>query len=298
MSLKHATNGLFVVLVNAWVLSSIAHGQTDRFADVVIEPTEVARGAYMMTGAGGNIAVSVGDDGVLIVDDQFAPLATRIAEALVPLAGDTINPAVRYVINTHYHGDHTGSNAFFGGAGATIIAHDNVRVRLLSNETTQKAALPVVTHTEGVSVYFNDEHFTLIPLSGHTDGDSAVLFHRANVLHTGDLLFNGRFPYIDLEGGGGVSAYLTSQGKLLDVVNDNTIIIPGHGPLASVADLRAMQTMISVTAQAVREAVANGDSLETIVERGVDPAYASMAWSFISEARWLEILYWDAMTNH
>lgn len=271
--------------------------QSDPFADVVIEPTEVAPGVFMLSGAGGNIGVSAGGDGILIIDDQFAPLATRIAQALATLGDDELASSVRYVINTHYHADHTGSNTFFAQQGATIIAHDNVRIRLLANADIEQAALPVITHANGLTVYFNNEQLTLIPLAGHTDGDSAVFFHRANVLHTGDLFFNERFPYIDLDGGGSVSAYLASQEALLEVANDSTRLIPGHGPLATRDDLRAMQTMIKTTAQSVKDAVAAGQSLDDIIERGVDPAYQHMAWSFISEARWLEILYRDVQAG-
>jgi len=290
--------GLLVWLLQSVLWADAAVGQSDRFANVVIQPSEVAPGVFMMTGAGGNIGVSAGKDGIVIIDDQFAPLASRIAQALKPLTHHSVKPAVRYVVNTHYHADHTGSNAFFGDAGATIIAHDNVRVRLLSNTDSDQAALPVITHTDGLSIYFNDEQVTLIPLAGHTDGDSAVIFKKANVLHTGDLLFNGLFPYIDIDGGGSVSAYLASQAQLLELVTSDTRVIPGHGPLATVDDLRAMHAMIRETAQSVNDAVATGDTLEVILERGVDPAYQSMAWSFISEAKWLEILYRDALASH
>lgn len=288
---------LLTALTQSLLWSEAASSQTDQFAGVVVKPIEVASGVFMMTGAGGNIGVSVGRDGVLIIDDQFAPLASRIASALEPLLDATLNPDVRYVINTHYHVDHTGSNAFFAERGATIIAHDNVRVRLLSNDGVARAALPVVTHINGLSIYLNDEQLKLIALAGHTDGDSAVWFKKANVLHTGDLLFNGLFPYIDLDGGGSVDNYLASQAKLLDLVDDNTRIIPGHGPLANVDDFRAMHTMIKVMAQSVRDAVAAGQTLETIIARGIDPAYKRMAWNFISESRWLEILYTDAVQN-
>jgi len=290
--------GLLVWLLQSVLWADAAVGQSDRFANVVIQPSEVAPGVFMMTGAGGNIGVSAGKDGIVIIDDQFAPLASRIAQALKPLTHHSVKPAVRYVVNTHYHADHTGSNAFFADAGATIIAHDNVRVRLLSNTDSDQAALPVITHTDGLSIYFNDEQVTLIPLAGHTDGDSAVIFKKANVLHTGDLLFNGLFPYIDIDGGGSVSAYLASQAQLLELVTSDTRVIPGHGPLATVDDLRAMHAMIRETAQSVNDAVATGDTLEVILERGVDPAYQSMAWSFISEAKWLEILYRDALASH
>lgn len=290
-------SGLLVVLTQGLLWSSSASSQTDQFAGVVVTPTEVAPNVFMMTGAGGNIGVSAGPDGILIIDDQFAPLAGRIASALEALADASFDPAVRYVINTHYHVDHTGSNAFFAERGATIIAHDKVRVRLLGNDSATRASLPVVTHSNGLSIYLNDEELTLIALAGHTDGDSAVWFKKANILHTGDLLFNGLFPYIDLEGGGSVDDYLASQAELLEWVDEDTQLIPGHGPLATVDDLRAMHTMIRLSAQSVRDAVAAGEPLEAIIARGVDAVYKPLAWSFISESRWLEILYTDAIQN-
>ena len=277
--------------------------QTYRFANVAIGATEVAPEVYMLDGAGGNIGVSMGRDGILIIDDQFAPLAERIADTLarlevrdvesreVEVRDDSHTVNVKYVINTHYHGDHTGGNGYFGERGATIVAHQNVRVRLLGLEDQPEAALPVITHHDGVNIYFNDEQLKVIALSGHTDGDSAVLFKHANVLHAGDLFFNGRFPYIDLDGGGGVEDYIASQQTMLGLINDETVVIPGHGPLANRADLQSMNRMIVNTYSAVKRAVAGGAALDDVLTAGVDPIYAPMAWAFISERRWLETLY-------
>lgn len=277
--------------------------QTDRFANVAIGATEVAPDVYMLDGAGGNIGVSMGRDGILIIDDQFAPLAERIAYTLarleirdvetreVEVRDDSHAANVKYVINTHYHGDHTGGNGYFGERGATIVAHQNVRVRLLGVDDQPEAALPVITHHDGVNIYFNDEQLKVIALSGHTDGDSAVLFKHANVLHAGDLFFNGRFPYIDLDGGGGVEDYIASQQTMLGLINDETVVIPGHGPLANREDLQSMNRMIVNTYSAVKRAVASGAALDDVLTAGVDPMYAPMAWAFISERRWLETLY-------
>ena len=273
----------------------VARAQSDRFADVVIEATQVTETVYMLTGAGGNIGVSVGPDGLLIIDDQFAPLAERIAEALGRVAEGQSFPGamVKYVINTHFHGDHTGSNGFFAEQGATIVAQENVRVRLLGSENNPQTALPVVTYSEGVNLYFNSDKLLLDALAGHTDGDSSVFFTRANVLHTGDLLFNGRFPYIDLDNGGSVADYLASQRALLALVNEQTQIIPGHGPLASSADLLAMHTMIKACYEQVRADVDAGLSLEDIIEKGVAPRFQSLSGAFINEERWLTTLYRD-----
>jgi len=270
--------------------------QDDRFAKVEIVPTQVSDSVYMLTGAGGNIGVSVGDDGLLIVDDQFAPLAERIAGALAGLSGqETLGDQLRYVVNSHFHGDHTGGNGFFGEQGATIVAHDRVRVRLLGGQ--DDAALPVITYDQGANIYINGDKLVLTALSGHTDGDSAVLFTRENVLHTGDLLFNQRFPYIDLDGGGSVQAYLNSQAMMLSWIDDDTRIMPGHGPLASRADLQAMHDMIEACYSDVVSAVAAGQSLDDILDAGVAEEYRGFAWAFIDEKRWLTILHRDAVAT-
>ncbi len=282
-----------------WLLAAIVTAsattlaQEDRFKDVVVEPTPVMGTVYMLTGAGGNVGVSAGPDGLLIVDDQYAPLAERIAAAVAGVANSAeADTTLRYVINTHFHGDHTGSNAFFGAQGAAIVAHENVRVRLLGAEKPD-VALPVITHGDGINIYFNGDKLVLTALKGHTDGDSAVYFTKANVLHTGDLLFNGRFPYIDLDSGGSVQDYLDSQAQMLAMINDETRVIPGHGPLGTKADLQAMHDMIKTTHAMVKADVEAGLSLEAIVEKGVAPEYQHLSWAFINEVRWLTLLHKD-----
>lgn len=276
---------LLVTFAAPWVSAQ------DRFADVVVEATPVRGSVYMLTGAGGNIGATVGDDGLLIVDDQYAPLADRIATALAELAPED---ALRYVINTHYHGDHTGTNEFFAGQrGAVILAHENVRVRLLDDEQRGEAALPVLTWAEGITLYFNGEEIQVTYLPGHTDGDSSVYFTQSNVLHTGDLLFNGRFPYIDIDGGGSVSNYIKAQAAMLEMIDDETIVIPGHGPIGDKSDLLAMHEMIKASYSAVQQHVAAGRNLEAILDQGLPEALAKYSWAFINEERWLKILHRD-----
>lgn len=284
----------FLALV---LLPSLGFSQGDRFKDVVVEANPVAPGVFMLTGAGGNIAVSAGPDGLLLVDDQFAPLAARIQTALeaLPGGGPLTEVPLRYVINTHHHGDHTGSNAYFAGLGATLVASEPARVRLLAATGDPDAPLPVITYQEGVNIYFNGDRLRLLALRGHTDGDTAVFFETANVLHAGDLFFNGRFPYIDLGSAGGVDDYLRSQAAMLALVNDDTRIIPGHGPLATRADLRAVHQMIQATSAQVRTAIAQGQSLSAIQAVGVSEEFQGYAWAFIDVDRWLEILYRDGL---
>lgn len=287
-----------VIVTSLLMFNSALVAQPDRFSEVVIGAIKLTDAVYMLTGAGGNLAVSVGADGLLLVDDQYAAMAERIAEALANLPSASATPqALKYVINTHHHGDHTGGNDFFARAGATIIANEAARVRLLAREPSAEALLPVITYHEGVHIYFNGDRLKLVALEGHTDGDTAVYFEGANVLHAGDLFFNERFPFIDTDSGGSVAAYLSSQETLLTMINDDTVVVPGHGPIARRVDLLAVHDMIRATRTTVVEGMSAGMSLAEIQERGVDQAYQSFAWAFISEAKWIETLYWDAMKN-
>lgn len=264
----------------------------DRFADVEVKATEVRGAVHMLTGMGGNIGVSAGEDGVLIIDDQFAPLAEKIAAALGELGSDK----PKYVINTHYHGDHTGSNAFFHShKGATIFAHENVRVRLASDEKVKPEALPTVTYDDGIKIYFNGEtvHVMHLPV-GHTDGDSVVWFEQPDVLHTGDLFFNGMFPYIDQGAGGNVEGYMESVQHLLNKIDDDTVVIPGHGKLSNKMEYTTFLNMISETFSYVKSLKQDGKSLEEVKAVGLDDKWADWSWNFISEEKWITTLYTDA----
>lgn len=264
----------------------------DRFADVEVKATEVRGAVHMLTGMGGNIGVSAGEDGVLIIDDQFAPLAEKIASALGELGSDK----PKYVINTHYHGDHTGSNAFFHShKGATIFAHENVRVRLASDEKVKPEALPTVTYDDGIKIYFNGEtvHVMHLPV-GHTDGDSVVWFEQPDVLHTGDLFFNGMFPYIDQGAGGNVEGYMESVQHLLNKIDDDTVVIPGHGKLSNKKEYTTFLNMISETFSYVKSLKQDGKSLEEVKAMGLDDKWADWSWNFINEEKWITTLYTDA----
>lgn len=270
---------------------SSAYAQ-DRFANVEVKATPIKGAVHMLTGMGGNIGVSAGDDGVLIIDDQFAPLAEKIAAQLGELGSDK----PKYVINTHYHGDHTGSNAFFHShKGATIFAHENVRVRLAGDENVKPEALPAVTYEDGIKIYFNNEtlHVMHLPV-GHTDGDSVVWFEQPNVMHTGDLFFNGMFPYIDQGAGGNVEGYMESVQHLLNKIDDDTIIIPGHGKVGSKAEYATFLSMISETFDYVKALKQDGKTLDDIKSMGLDDKWAKWSWNFINEEKWISTLYKDA----
>lgn len=275
------------ILAAAALLSSGgAAAAPDPFADVEIATALVAGTVHMLTGAGGNVAVSVGGDGTLIVDDQFLPLAPRIQKAIDALGGR--RPA--FILNTHYHGDHVGGNPFFGATG-TIVAHENVRVRLLGGGELPAAALPSITYTSEMAVHFNGEEVALLHLPrGHTDGDSAVWFKRANVLHTGDQLFNGRFPYIDIEGGGTVGGYMANLEAMIGAVPPDIRVIPGHGELCDVAAIAQNLETIRSTRGMVVDALDGGASLDAVIESGLGPEYATWGSGFINEERWIRII--------
>ncbi len=272
-----------IALTAAVSLSFGVFAQDDPFADVTIETVPVAGNLSMLVGQGGNIGVSAGEDGVLIIDDQFAPLADRIRTALEALGSDT----PKFVLNTHFHGDHVGGNAEFGASGV-IVAHENVRLRMIDGESPP-VALPVVTFNDNVTIHFNGENITLIHMpAGHTDTDSVVLFEDANVIHMGDHFFNGGFPFVDIASGGSVQGYLSNLEKVLSWIDDDTQVIPGHGPLADKADLLAFYNMIRDTSTEIRVSRSLRMSAEEIVAEGLGPEYESWGQGFINEQRWIE----------
>jgi glyoxylase-like metal-dependent hydrolase (beta-lactamase superfamily II) len=242
----------------------------------------------MLEGSGGNIGVSVGPDGILIVDDQFAPLAEKIEAALHKLHPGKL----RFLLNTHFHGDHTGGNAHFGAMGADIVAHANVRKRLADKSGAKPAELPVLTFKQSASVHFNGDEIELLHHGpGHTDGDSVIYFTGANVVHMGDQFFNGRFPFIDLGSGGDVRGYLKTVETVLKQIPADAKIIPGHGPLANVDDLKKSRDMLIECIGMIEKAVAEGKTLEQIKAAGVPEKYKDWGGGFINNSRWLEITY-------
>ncbi len=279
--MKYLTRML--AFIAAVILSTGALAQDDPFANVTIQTVPVAGNISMLIGQGGNIGVSAGEDGILIIDDQFAPLADRIRAALETLGSDT----PKFVLNTHFHGDHVGGNVEFG-AGGVIVAHENVRLRMIDGESPP-VALPVVTFNDNVTIHFNGEDITLIHMpTGHTDTDSVVLFEDANVIHMGDHFFNGGFPFVDIASGGSVQGYLSNLEKVLSWIDDDTRVIPGHGPLANKADLLGFYNMIKDTSTAIRVSRSLRMSTEEIVAEGLGPEYESWGQGFINEQRWIE----------
>ena len=273
--------------------------QTD-FSKVEIKVTKVAGNVYMLEGAGGNIGVSVGDDGILIVDDQFAPLADKIRAALKGIA----DKKLRFILNTHWHGDHTGGNAAFGPE-APVIAHDNVRKRMAVEQKSEffkrttpaspKEALPVITFNQNLTVYFNGEEIRAIHFpQGHTDGDSVIFFVSSNVVHLGDDFFAGRFPFVDLESGGSVEGLTKNIGEIITKIPAGAKLIPGHGPLSGIEDLMNYHNMLVTTSDIVRKKIAEKKTLEQIKSEGLPDTWKSWGTGFIKTEMWLETIYRSA----
>ncbi|HQR36083.1 MAG TPA: MBL fold metallo-hydrolase [Blastocatellia bacterium] len=287
-------NSLFAVLLLA-LIASVAFAQGQDFSKVEMKATHVAGNVWMLEGSGGNIGVSVGPDGLLIVDDQFAPLADKIKAALKGLGEGKL----KFVINTHWHGDHTGSNAIFG-ADSTIIAHTNVRKRLNSTntvmgQTTQpapKPALPVITFDESLSVHFNGEEIKAIHYpNGHTDGDGVIYFTGSNVVHMGDDFVTYGFPFVDLNSGGNVEGMAKNVANVIAKLPANVKIIPGHGPISTVEDLKRFHQMLVETLDIVRKQMQAGKSLEEIKAAGLPAKYDSLSKGFVTTPIWIETIF-------
>lgn len=261
---------LFALL--ALPLASGAAAQWDDFSKAEIKAQVIAPGIAVLTGPGGNIGVSYGTDGTVLIDDQFAPLTDRINAAVAGLGATP----VRYLINTHWHFDHAGGNEPMGKAGATIFAHDQVRVRLAAGGTVAgftsppapPAALPVVTYNKGITFHLNGDTVDAVFLGGgHTDGDTVVYWRKANVMHMGDLMMKDQgFPFIDLSSGGNAAALIRTLDRALAMTNPATTIIPGHGPVSTQADLRAWRNMIAAALETVRKARAGKQTLEQFLK--------------------------------
>jgi glyoxylase-like metal-dependent hydrolase (beta-lactamase superfamily II) len=287
-------------LLAALLLQGWACGAADQdFSKVEIKVTKVSGTVYMLQGSGGNIGVSVGEDGIVLVDDQFAPLAPKIKEAL---KGITDKP-VKFVLNTHFHGDHTGGNAQFS-AEATIIAHENVRKRLQEGgpvggnqvPPAPKEALPVITFNDRATVHLNGEDIRAIHFpNGHTDGDSVIFFPKSNVVHMGDDFVTYGFPFVDTQNGGSVSGMIAGVEKVLSMTSPDVKIIPGHGPLSTPADVRKFIDMLKGTRDLVAQAVKEGKTTDQMKQEQLLAKYQDLGKGFIKTDAWIDVLYADVM---
>lgn len=302
-------------LLSTWMLVSvaalaagIANAQQQDFSKVQIKATKVSGNIYMLEGAGGNIAASIGEDGIVIVDDQFAPLADKIQASLKSL-GITDKP-VRFVINTHYHGDHTGGNAPFSSAGSTVIAQDNVRKRLesggtagnggaihMENKPAEKAALPIITFEHDVTVHLNGEDIRALHFpSGHTDGDSIIFFPKNNVVHMGDDFVRYGFPFIDVSSGGSVQGMISAMEKATAQLPADVKVIPGHGALSNLSDVREFTKMLKETSAVVQKALDQHKSLDQMKQEKILDPWKKFSGDFVNTDAFIETLY-NSLTN-
>jgi glyoxylase-like metal-dependent hydrolase (beta-lactamase superfamily II) len=266
---------------------------------VQIRVERVAPGVAVLFGAGGNIGLSYGADGNIVIDDQFAPLTDRILAAI-----RTVDPdPVRFVVNTHWHGDHTGGNENLGRAGTVIVAHDNVRRRMSVEQLVRTeivppspaGALPVVTFSDGLTFHLNGDDIEIIHVeNAHTDGDALIHWKSANVLHMGDTFFNGMLPFIDLDSGGSIDGMIAAAGRGLEMANDQTVIIPGHGPVARKADLERYRDMLLHLRNRIGQGIAMGRTLAQLQAEGHANAYGRDS-DFITPAAFTEAVYRSLM---
>jgi glyoxylase-like metal-dependent hydrolase (beta-lactamase superfamily II) len=273
--------------------------QEEDLSKVVIGTERVADGVYMLTGQGGNIGVSVGEDGVILIDDQYAPLTEKIRAAIATLS----DRPVRFLLNTHWHGDHTGGNENLGRAGVVIVAHENVRQRMgmeqfieAFNEKVPAAApraLPVITFTDTVSFHWNGDELraTHVP-PAHTDGDTVVYFRKANVVHTGDIFFNGLYPFIDVSSGGSIDGMIDAVDQILAATDPRTRFIPGHGPLGDRQQLEAYRRMLAGVRDRIAPLVGAGKTAREVVEAKPSAAFdESWGKGFLKPEQFVQIVY-------
>ncbi len=297
----HLSSILFLLL---FLASGGVRAQQDTdFSKVQIKVTKVSGNIYMLEGEGGNIAASLGEDGIVIVDDQYAPLAEKIQTTLKNL-GITEKP-VRFVINTHYHGDHTGGNAPFSSAGSTVIAQDNVRKRLqtggvagtggsvkMSSAPAPKTALPVITFEHDVTVHLNGEDIRALHFpAGHTDGDAVIFFPKNNVVHMGDDFVRYGFPFIDVNSGGSVQGMIAAMEKVSAELPADVKVIPGHGAISNLDDVRAFVKMLKETSAAVQKAIDSHETIEQMKQEKILEPWKKWSGDFIDSDKFIETLY-------
>lgn len=289
---------LITGLTGALLATGSAQAQQD-LSKVEIRTETVKPGVHVLFGAGGNIGVSTGPDGTFLIDDQFAPLIPKIQAAVAKLS----DKPIRFVLDTHFHSDHTGGNEDLGKAGALIVAHDNVRKRMNSEQFSSvlnrstppapAAALPVVTFSESTSFHINGDtlHIVHVPRA-HTDGDSLVHFVKANVIHMGDVFFASGYPFIDVDGGGSVLGVIAAVDKALAMGNADTVYIPGHGPVSKRQDLIAYREMLRDIVSKVQAQIQAGQSREAVLAAKPTAAYdAKQGGGFMKPDVFTRIVY-------
>ena len=288
---------LFIALValcNSTLLAHIDHNFYNS-QEVIVKTQKLTDNVYLLQGRGGNIAALTGMEGILIVDDDYKAVSEKLRDALKDLG----SPTPKLILNTHWHGDHTEGNFFFG-KDATIVAHINVRKRLLDppeifgtkTPPYPAYALPMVTYTDTMSLHLNGEDIRLVHFpNGHTDGDTVVFFTKANVVHLGDDFFVGRFPFVDVWSGGSVQGLINNIEALIGQIPANAKIIPGHGPLATIDDLKAFHQMLRETSKHVQDQMKSKKTLDEIKKAGFPEKYKTWGEGFIKPDQWAELIY-------
>ncbi len=264
-----------------------------------VSSTALGGNLYLLQGRGGNVVASIGDDGIVLIDTDYARYSSAYHEALKGISNS--DGLARFVINTHWHGDHTEGNAYWGERNAVILAQDNVRNRMSTRqelkafdrvvEPSPRAALPLVTFADAMALHANGETLEIQHLpTGHTDGDSVVFFTASNVVHMGDLYFKDRFPFVDLSSGGNALGYAQSVAAVLARIDENTTVVPGHGALATEADLSRYHRMLTSSIDLVRSKLAAGETVADIAEAGLGDEWAGWGDGFINTEAWVSFI--------
>lgn len=275
------------LLSSAALLLCSSVALANRFADVQVNATPLKDSVYMLTGAGGNMAAVATSDGVLLIDSQYAELADKIRATL-----KTLSPAeLTTLINTHMHGDHVGGNAALA-ANANIIAHANVKTRLSADNNFDRAGLPKTTISEKTTINHHGVEMVLEPMpASHTDGDLLIWFPKQNIVHMGDLMFQGRFPFVDTNNGGNVQQYIENTRYVISQIDEQTQVIPGHGELTNKAGLQKELAMLEQTLAIVTAAKQQGMTEAELIAKGLGDEFKAWHWNFITEERWIKTLY-------
>lgn len=303
MSKTTTTFAVIITAISTCFIAQPASAQ-GRFDEVEIKTTKLTDSVYMLVGAGGNIGLSVGEDGAFMIDDQFAGLSEKILAAVAEIT----DKPIKFLVNTHHHGDHTGGNKNIGKTGTIIVAHENVRKRLTKdqfikvfNSTTPAssgAALPVVTFTKDITLHINSDKVHIFHVDpAHTDGDSLVHFKKANVLHMGDIFFNGMYPFIDVSSGGSIDGMIKAAERGIKLADNKTKIIPGHGPLATKQNLDGYHKMLIAARDLIKPLVEQGKSRDEVIA-AKPTATLDEVWGkgFMKPDVWVGIVY-DGMVK-
>ncbi len=288
-----------LAIVNSMLFAAaFAHGDNRHFQnqqEVTVKTTKVSDNVYMLQGRGGNIGALVGMEGILIVDDDYKSVSEKLSAALKELGSSS----PRFIFNTHWHGDHTEGNEFFGKQ-SIIVAHANVRKRMIDppvifgRKTAPYAsfALPIVTYTESMSIHINGEEVRAVHYpNGHTDGDTVVFFVKSNVVHLGDDFFVGRFPFVDIDSGGSVQGLINNIGSLIGTIPADAKLIPGHGPLSTITDLKNYHQTLVETSKIVQDAMKAGKTLDEIKKTGLPEKFKEAGSGFVKAEFWIETIY-------